>query len=65
MQHFLLALSIILLTIIAGNTIGKDNKQVMVMKVEKVEKKAPEKASIDLADEKFSVWYSKFDMIVN
>lgn len=61
MQHLLLALSIILLTIIAGNTLGK-NKQSMVMKVEE---QKPKPGVITFSDEKFSVWYSRFDMIVN
>jgi hypothetical protein len=60
MQHLLLALSIILLTVIAGYT--KENKQSMVMKVE-VQK--PKTRSVTFSDEKFSVWYSRFDLIVN
>jgi hypothetical protein len=60
MQHLLLALSIILLTIIAGYT--KENKQSMVMKVEK---QKPKTGSVTFSDEKFSVWYSRFDLIVN
>ena len=62
MQHLLLALSIILLTIIAGYTLGKENKQSMVMKVEE---QKPKPVVITFSDEKFSVWYSRFDMIVN
>lgn len=62
MQHLLLALSIILLTIIAGYTVGKDNKQSMVIKAE-VQK--PKPGVITFSDENFSVWYSRFDMIVN
>jgi hypothetical protein len=61
MQLLLLALSIILLTITAGYTLGK-NKQSMVMKVEE---QKPKPRVITFSDEKFSVWYSRFDMIVN
>jgi hypothetical protein len=62
MQHLLLALSIISLTVIAGYTLGKENKQSMVMKVKE---QKPTTRVITFPDEQFSVWYSRFDMIVN
>ena len=62
MQHLLLALAIILLTIIAGKTLNNDSNQAVVMKVEKEE---PKKEPFTFSDEKFSVWYSRFDLIVN
>jgi hypothetical protein len=62
MQHLLLAISIILLTVIAGKTIGKENQQTNLIKVEKAK---PKKAAIPFSSERFSVWYSRFDMIVN
>jgi hypothetical protein len=62
MQHLLLALSIVSLTVIAGFTLGKENKRSMVMKVEE---QKPKTRSVAFPDEKFSVWYSRFDMIVN
>ena len=62
MQHLLLTLAIVLLTIIAGKTIDNNSKQPVVMKVEK---EAPKKETFSFSDEKFSVWYSRFDLIVN
>lgn len=62
MQHLLLALAIVLLTIIAGKTIGDNSKQPVVTKVEK---EAPKKEAFPFSDEQFSVWYSRFDLIVN
>jgi hypothetical protein len=62
MQHLLLAISIILLTFIAGHTIGKENQQAKQIKQEKEKQK---KAVIPIPGERFSVLYSRFDMIVN
>ena len=62
MQHLLLAISIILLTVIAGHTISKEKQQARVIKVDK---EKPKKAVLPFPAERFSVWYSRFDMIVN
>lgn len=64
MQHLLLALSIIMLTIIAGdgplkNTTGK---KAMVMKMQKPKAK---KAHAAFSADWLSVYSSRFDMIVN
>jgi hypothetical protein len=58
MQHLLLALSMILLIIIARHTI---DQQPIVMKVEE---KIPEKTIIPSFDEKFSVKFCIYDMTV-
>lgn len=59
MQHLLLALSMILLIIIARHTI---DQQPIVMKVED---KIPEKTVITTFDDIFSVPYCIYDMTVN
>jgi hypothetical protein len=64
MQHLVLVLSIILLTIIAGNSRGKDatGKKAMVMKMQQPKAK---KASTTFSGDWLSVYSSRFDMIVN
>ena len=59
MQHLLLALSMILLIIIARHTI---EQQPIVMKVED---KIPDEKVINTFDEIFSVPYCIYDMTVN
>lgn len=61
MQLLLLALSILLLTLIAGNK-DRNKRQAPVVEVEK---EAPKKTVNPLSGDPFSVWYSKFEMIVN
>jgi hypothetical protein len=64
MQVLLLALSILLLTIIAGNgRVASDagnNKVVM-----KVHKSTEKKATLATPGDRLSVYSSRFDMIVN
>jgi hypothetical protein len=64
MQHLLLVLSIIFLTIIASNGRVKDTagKNTMVMKMEKVRVK---KANTVFPADRLSIYSSWFDMIVN
>lgn len=64
MQHLLLALSIIFLTVIAGNGRGKDTaeKNIMVMKMQKAREK---KANTSFPADRISIYTSRFDMIVN
>ena len=64
MQHLILVLSIIFLTIMAGNGRGKDatGKKPMVMKMEKTRVK---KANTTFSSDWLSVYSSRFDMIVN
>jgi hypothetical protein len=64
MQHLLLALSIIFLTIIAGNGRMKDatGKKAMVMKMQKPK---VQKANTAFSADWLSVYSSRFDMIVN
>jgi hypothetical protein len=64
MQHLILVLSIIFLTIIAGNGRGKDatGKKAMVMKIQKPKVK---KANTTFSADWLSVYSSRFDMIVN
>jgi hypothetical protein len=64
MQHLLLALSIILLTIMAGNgrvasAAGKNN---VVIKLDKPKAK---KVDIAISNYQPSIYFSRFDMIVN
>jgi hypothetical protein len=61
MQLLLLALSIVLLTCIAGN---KDRHKRQAPVVE-VEKEAPKKTIIPISSHPFSVWASRFDLIIN
>lgn len=62
MQHLLLALAIVLLTIIAGNENREKRQEPIVIKVEKEELK---KTRIPISNHPFSVWASRFDLIVN
>ncbi|HEX6432391.1 MAG TPA: hypothetical protein VF008_32080 [Niastella sp.] len=64
MQHLILVLAIIFLTIIAGNGRGKGatGKKPLVMKMQKPKAK---KASTAFPADRLSVYYSRFDMIVN
>ena len=64
MQLLIPALSIVLLTILASNERMKDiaRKNSMVMGKQKVKVK---KATPDYHAERLSVYYSRFDMIVN
>jgi hypothetical protein len=64
MQHLVLVLSIILLTIIAGNGRRKDvtGKKAMVMKMRQPKAK---KANTSFSADWLSVYSSRFDMIVN
>lgn len=64
MQHLLLALSIIFLTVIAGNGRGKDaaGQNSMVMKMQKAREK---KVKAVFPADRLSVYSSRFDMIVN
>jgi hypothetical protein len=63
MQHLLLALAIITLTLIAGNGRGKtslENSKVSM----KIEKPAINNADSELPADKPSVFFSRFDMFV-
>lgn len=64
MQLLIPALSILLLTIILGSGSMKDlaGKDSMVMRMQKAKIK---KATPDFQTERPSVYYSRFDMIVN
>lgn len=64
MQHLLLALSIIFLTVIASYNRGKDatGKKAIVMKMQKPKVK---KAHTAFPADWLSVYSSRFDMIVN
>ena len=64
MQHLLLALSIIFITVIASNGRGKDatGKSAVVMKMQKSKVK---KATTAFPMDRLSVYSSRFDMIVN
>jgi hypothetical protein len=64
MQHLLLVLSIIFITVIAGNGRGKDvtGKNTMVMKMQKAKVK---KANMVFPADRLSIYSSWFDMIVN
>jgi hypothetical protein len=64
MQHLVLVLAIVFLTIIAGNGRGKDatGKKSTVMKMEKPR---IEKVNTAFSADWLSVYSSRFDMIVN
>lgn len=64
MQHLLLVLSIIFITVIAGNGRGKDTagKNAMVMKMQKSKVK---KANEIFPTDRLCVYTSWLDMIVN
>ena len=64
MQHLILVLSIIFLTVIAGDGRKKDatGKNAMVIKMQKPRIK---KANTAFAADRLSVYSSRFDMIVN
>ncbi|HUP11575.1 MAG TPA: hypothetical protein VM187_05175 [Niastella sp.] len=62
MQHLLLALAIVLLTIIAGNANRKKRQEPIVIKVGK---EAQKKTVIQFSSHPFSVWASRFEMIAN
>jgi hypothetical protein len=64
MQHLLLVLSIIFITVIASNGRGKDaaGKNAVVMKMQKNKVK---KVNAAFPADRLSVYSSRFDMIVN
>jgi hypothetical protein len=64
MQHLLLVLSIVFITVIASNGRGKDiaGKNTMVMKMQKARIK---KANAIFPTDRICVYTSWFDMIVN
>lgn len=64
MQLLIPALSIFLLTIIGGSGRMKDiaGKDSMVMRMQKAKIK---KAATDFHPDRLSIYYSRFDMIVN
>jgi hypothetical protein len=61
MQLLPVALAIVLLTLIAGNK-DRHNQQPPVVEVEK---EAPKKTVNHFSGDAFSVWYSRFETIVN
>lgn len=61
MQLLLVALAIVFLTLIAGNK-DRHNQQAPVVEVGK---EAPKKTVNHFSGDPFSVWYSKFEIIVN
>jgi hypothetical protein len=63
MQHLLLAVAIIMLTIIAGNGVGKtavENNKGSV----KIEKPVIDKEESDFPEDKPSIVFTRFDMFV-
>ena len=61
MQLLLVALAIVLLTVFAGNKHSNSQQAPVV----EVEKEAPKETVNHFSGDPFSVWYSKFEMIVN